>query len=181
MDSHQIPLAAGEQLQDLLPVGLGFSGGGAPALGGIRTQNLADERRERPAPARSGACSLLGVQFQNGGPLDGLNIGFFLLGMRSAKRFSCWRRCSICPRTAWRCGRSISAAPARPVASGRGSKSRSHVQIALQGGGPGGGVCGSAGGWVLKNNSGWSRRRWRVRGEASRQAAYSCPACRVLQ
>ena len=43
MDSHQIPLATGEQLQDLLPVGLGFLGAAEfRHLGGIRTHNLAD-------------------------------------------------------------------------------------------------------------------------------------------
>ena len=38
MDSHEIPLAGGEQLQDLLPVGFGFLGTVQfRHLGGIRT------------------------------------------------------------------------------------------------------------------------------------------------
>jgi len=127
MDSHQIPLATGEQLQDLLPVGLGLSrGGGVPAPGGIRTQNLADRETERPSTRAIWRLLTLGCSVPEWWSVGmGSTSGSSSSGMRSAKRFSCWRRCRsarVRPGVADDPSRRL---PPRPVASGRGSKSRS--------------------------------------------------------
>ena len=71
MDSHEIPLAGDQKIEDLLPVGFGFL---RPLdfrnVGGVRTQDFAHAQARQPQHARDLAFAhSLRAQFQNRGAL----------------------------------------------------------------------------------------------------------------
>jgi len=95
MDSHEIPLAGGEQLQ-ICCRRVGFLARCTPAPGGIRTEDSAHRlARDAQHPRDLTFAHALGVQFQNRGPLGWLNIGSS--SWDALPKRSVMRRCSICP------------------------------------------------------------------------------------
>src|SRR5437588_11395253 len=72
-------------------------------------------------------------------------------------------------------GGSSDHASVGPIGDGR-----DHLQIAQQFLEGRARCPGSVSRCVFKNNCGCSRRRCRIWGEASRQATYNCPACRLV-
>src|ERR1022692_3524557 len=127
MDSHEIPLALVEKLQDLLPVRFGF----LRTLqlrhgGGVRAQDFADSHARDPQYPRYFAFAyLLRIQFQNRGALR-LAQHAVLAPVRVFRRcggvdFECERSVALRLRTA---GDPVPAPPRRPAAAARGSRWR---------------------------------------------------------
>src|SRR5215475_6273432 len=168
MDSHQIPLALLEKLQDLLPIGFGFLWTlQLRHSAGVRAQHFAYRHSRYPQDPRNFPLPHpLRMQFENYRSL-----------CLTQHAFPPEEVFPGCRGVVWQSARSAAAPASRRWARCTIALTISRSRISSAAGPAGAFSCLC----VLKNNAGSLRMRWRIVADPPRQAAYSWPAARVSQ